>query len=73
MTLAEVRKTAGIAAKAGLLIEELDYGWTVHALNDRVKKVLIVSEVFRQERDGYTGGRLITEETLLEWIKEHPV
>lgn len=72
MTLGEVRAIAKIASDAGLRIDEMDYGWSIGAWNERLKKGLTLSEVFRAERDGYTGGRLITEECLRDWIKENP-
>lgn len=72
MELREVKRLAKLARDAGLQVEELDYGWTVHAWRPGDKKVLIISEVFRAERDGYVGGRTICEDVLLEWIKANP-
>lgn len=71
-TLAEARRLAKIAERANLRIDRTDYGWTIGAYNERLKKGVIVSEVYRQERDGYIGGRIIAEDVLRDWIKDNP-
>ena len=72
MKLDDIKHMVRIARKAGLKIEETDYGWTVGAHRLGAEKALIISEVYRPERDGYTGGRLITEGLLREWIEKNP-
>lgn len=67
----EAKRLAKIAADAGLEIHQFDYGWTLHAYHPKAKKALIISEVFRPERDGYVGGRTICEDVLRDWIKEN--
>lgn len=72
MTLKEIESRAKIARAAGMRIEETDYGWTVGAWNERLKKGTYLSRVYRPERDGASGGWIITEEALADWIKENP-
>jgi hypothetical protein len=69
----EIRRLAGIAREAGLEVEYLDYGWTALGHNKRLNKTLVIAEVYRAERDGYTGFRVICEDVLHGWIKDNPV
>lgn len=73
MRLNEINRLAKIAADAGLEIHRHDYDWSVGAWNPTKKVGVRISQVFRRERDGYSGSKLIEEDVLRDWIKENPV
>jgi hypothetical protein len=67
-----VKKFALLARKAGMEIQELDYGFTVIAYNKRTNRNIIIREAFRAERDGYVGSRRVCEDILQDWLKDNP-
>ena len=71
MELKEIKRLTKIAHDAGLRVDEWDYGWSVGAWSEEADKGLVSAEVFRAERDGYIGGRVICEDVLRDWIKEN--
>jgi hypothetical protein len=67
--LKRVKELARIAKEAGASVELLDYGFGCSCgFGD---KWLVISRVFRPERDGYSGQQLIEEDLLREWLNEN--
>ena len=71
MKQGELKKRVAIIKKAGFRVEESDYGWTVGVVSKKAKRALVVSEVYRSERDGYTGYKLKDMDMLEEWLQKN--
>lgn len=57
-----------VAKAAGCEIDTWDYGFSAGCRKPDGSNLLI-AEVYRSERDGYTGGKIITRELLDEWLR----
>lgn len=73
MRLDDLKPLIKIARDAGYVIDKVDYDFGVAAAHPGRKIAILISEVFREERDGYVGYRVITENNLRNWIKENPI
>lgn len=71
MMLSDVEARVNVARKAGCRVEELDYGWTTVAYSKKNNKNVVLTEVYRSERDGYRGAKMIEMDLLREWLKEN--
>ena len=71
MKQGDLKKRVAIIKKAGFRVEESDYGWTVGVVSKKAKCVLVVSEVYRSEYDGYTGYKLIDVDILEGWLQKN--
>lgn len=60
------------ARALGAEVEVWDYGFGAACRWKGTKRELLISEVFRPDRDGYAGGRIITPELLDDWLKDRP-
>jgi hypothetical protein len=67
--IAQVKSLCAKAREAGCEISEWDYGFSAGCRRPGTDRHLLIAEVFRKERDGYIGGRIISEEMLDEWLK----
>lgn len=61
-----------VAEVAGCKIDVWDYGFSAGCHRPGTKLNLLIAEVYREERDGYTGGKIITRKLLDEWLKDNP-
>jgi hypothetical protein len=65
--LAEINRLVKIASDAGWKVDTWDYGWSNGA--HLGEKNVLISEVYRSERDGYIGSKVICEDVLREALK----
>lgn len=56
---------------AGAIVERFDWHLTMSAIFPGQEKGIYVCYLFRPERDGAEGYKLITEETLDQWLNEN--
>lgn len=71
MIQAEVNRLCDIATKAGAKIERWDYDFSAGCYFEHSKANLLIAEVYRPERDGYTGSKIITDDLLQEWLEKN--
>ena len=71
MNLADVKRRKLAARRLGMQVEETDYGWTTGARFPGQDVALKLTEVFREERDGYIGSKMISLSLLKEWADKH--
>lgn len=71
MTLADVEARCKIAVEAGAQIERWDFDYGAGCRYPGAKTALVISEVYRRERDGYTGAKIISEDMLRDWLAKN--
>ena len=68
MTLNDVTERTKLAREAGWEIVEADYGFTTAARKPNGGKALVLTEVFREDADGYIGYKMISIPFLKDFI-----
>jgi hypothetical protein len=68
MTLEDVKKRTQLARQAGWTVGEADYGFTTYARKPDGEAALVLTEVFREDADGYIGYKMISIPFLEDFI-----
>jgi hypothetical protein len=68
-TLRDVGILCDLAKEAGAQVETWDYGFSAGFRFAGDDKAILIAQVYRPERDGYTGGKIITEDLLKELLE----
>lgn len=69
MKLTDVKERCKIALNAGCEVSTHDYGFSAGCRRKGEDKWLMLAEVYRPERDGYSGHKLIALDLLKELLE----